>query len=188
MILSSVYEFLIWNSLTENLSRFAMRSFIKGTTTNAFCEENERERKERRKSEREKERKERLFCDVMERFSVALSLFSVKVFCLVLGEKDMSRISSLKHALEHSFLPLWNTREKEQKEQREREHLNDNISISSKSSVCVSKASFVLHHLHPLKSGRRKRRFGKLRRILSLGQRTMMEKKDDQESQHHRTF
>ena len=85
-----------------------MRSFIKGTTTNAFCEENERERpKERRKSEREKERKERLFCDVMKRFSVALSLFSVKdLFCLVLGEKDMSRISSLKHTLEHSFLPL----------------------------------------------------------------------------------
>jgi hypothetical protein len=94
------------------------RSFIEVATTNAFCEANERERKERRKSEREKERKERrkserekerkerLFCDVMERFSVALLLFSVKVFCLVLGEKDMSRISSLKRALEHSFLPL----------------------------------------------------------------------------------
>jgi hypothetical protein len=94
--------------LTANRSRFATRSFSKGTTTNAFREENERERKERRESEREKERKEeRLFRDVMKRFSsVALLLFSVKAFRLVLGEKDMSRISSLKRALEHSFLPL----------------------------------------------------------------------------------
>ncbi len=80
---------------------------MKGTTTNAFREENERERKERRESEREKVRKRRLFRDVMKRFSsVALLLFSVKAFRLVLGEKDMSRISSLKRALEHSFLPL----------------------------------------------------------------------------------
>ena len=80
---------------------------MKGTTTNAFREENERERKERRESEREKERKEeRLFRDVMKRFSsVALLVFSVKAFRLVLGEKDMS-ISSLKRALEHSFPPL----------------------------------------------------------------------------------
>ena len=65
---------------------------MKGTTTNAFREENERERKERRESEREKERKERLFRDVMKRFSsVALLVFSVKAFRLVLGEKDMSQ-------------------------------------------------------------------------------------------------
>jgi len=95
--------------LTANRSRFATRSFSKGTTTNAFREENERERKERRESEREKEQRkeERLFRDVMKRFSsVALLVFSVKAFRLVLGEKDMSRLSSLKHALEHSFLPL----------------------------------------------------------------------------------
>jgi hypothetical protein len=94
--------------LTANRSRFATRSFSKVATTNAFREENERERKERRESEREKERKEeRLFRDVMKRFSsVALLLFSVKAFRLVSGEKDMSRISSLKRALEHSFLPL----------------------------------------------------------------------------------
>ena len=113
-----------------------MRSFIKGTTTNAFCEENERERKERRKSEREKERKERLFCDVMKRFSVALLLFSVKVFCLVLGEKDMSRISSLKHTLEHSFLPR-ETREKKNRKSSERENTSTTTLVFHRSLLCV---------------------------------------------------
>ena len=73
---------------------------MKGTTTNAVREENERERKEGRESEREKEQRkeERLFRDVMKRFSLALLVFSVKAFRLVLGEKDMSRLSSKTHA------------------------------------------------------------------------------------------
>ena len=162
-------------------------SFIKVTTTNAVREENERERKERRESEREKERKERLFCDV-KRFSAALLLFSVKeyfVWCWGKGHVTNILIKTRARTL---FSTALKRARKRTEKAAQREHLNDNISISSKSSACASKASFVLHHLHPLKSRRRKRRFGKLRRILSLGQRTMMEKKDEQESQHHRTF
>ena len=184
-----LYEFLIWNTVWLQISLASWRDLLlKSRQRTPFAKRTKENGKRDAKANEKKNGKRDSYCDVMKRFSLALLLFSVKAFCLVLGEKDMSRISSLKRTLEHSFLPLWNAREKEQKKQREREHLDDNISISSKSSACASKASFVLHHLHPLKSGRRKRRFGKLRRILSLGQRTMMEKKDDQESQHHRTF
>lgn len=180
-----LHDFLIWNSLTANLSRFAMRSsFIKVTTTNAVREENERERKERRESEREKNGKRDSFA-MWNGFLLRFCCSPLKNILFGVGGKDMSRISSLKHTLLHSFLPR-ETREKKNRKSSEREHLNDTISISSKSSVCVSKASFVLHHLHPLVG--RKRRFGKLRIRIRLGQQTMMEKKDDQESQQHRMF
>jgi hypothetical protein len=112
-------------------------------------------------------------------------LFSVKEYFVWCWGKGHVTNILIQHALLHSFLPR-ETREKKNRKSSEREHLNDNISISSKSSVCVSKASFVLHHLHPLVG--RKRRFGKLRTRIRLGQQTMMEKKDDQESQQHRMF
>ena len=94
------------------------RSFITVTTTNAFCEENEREREERRKSERKKERKERLFCDIVKRFSVALLLFSVKVFG-VGGKGHVTNIVIKTHALT-LFSTARNTREKEEKAVSER--------------------------------------------------------------------
>lgn len=108
-----LHDFLIWNSLTANLSRFAMRSsFIKVTTTNAVREENERERKERRESEREKNGKRDSFAMWWNGFLLRFCCSPWKYFVWCWGKGHVTNILIKTRALT-LFSTARNTREKE---------------------------------------------------------------------------
>ena len=94
---------------------------MKGTTTNAFREENERERKERRESEREKERKERLLlrCDETV-FSCAFVVLRESILFGVGGKGHVTNILIKTRARTLFSTALKRARKRTEKAARER--------------------------------------------------------------------